>query len=225
MATHAPTRSQGRRATRRPPGRRAAKDAPRTIRELRLARAGKEPAPAALDNPLREGLRLERVPDPAALVLFGATGDLSHRKVFPALSQLWRTNLLPHEFGLVAVGRRPYDDDDVPGRDRAVAREVLAGAGRTEAEGGVPRPRSRTTAATSATPPRSTGWRSASRRSTWSTGRASNLLFYLATQPSAFPRSSPSSGGAGSTTRITTAAGAGSSSRSRSGATSSPRSG
>jgi glucose-6-phosphate 1-dehydrogenase len=87
------------------------KDAPRTIRDLRLARAGKrKAAPATLDNPLREGLRLERVPDPAALVLFGATGDLAHRKVIPALYQLWRTNLLPHEFMLVAVARRPYDD-------------------------------------------------------------------------------------------------------------------
>ena len=45
------------------------------------------------------------------LVLFGATGDLAHRKVIPALYQFWRTNLLPHEFQLVAVGRREYDDD------------------------------------------------------------------------------------------------------------------
>jgi len=45
------------------------------------------------------------------MVLFGATGDLSHRKVFPALAQLWRTNLLPQDWMLVAVGRRWYDDD------------------------------------------------------------------------------------------------------------------
>ena len=45
------------------------------------------------------------------MVLFGSTGDLCHRKVFPALAQLWRTNLLPHEFVLLAIGRRPYDDD------------------------------------------------------------------------------------------------------------------
>ncbi len=90
-----------------------AKDAPRTIRELRLARDGKRRSAAPkLDNPLREGLRLERVPDPVCFVLFGATGDLAHRKVVPALYQLWRTNLLPHEFMLVAVGRRPYRDDD-----------------------------------------------------------------------------------------------------------------
>src|SRR4029077_6867488 len=66
---------------------------------------------ARLTNPLREGLRLERMPDPFIFVLFGATGDLSHRKVVPALYQLWRSNLLPHEFVLVAIGRRTYSDD------------------------------------------------------------------------------------------------------------------
>ena len=89
------------------------KDAPRTMRDLRLASEGKKrPATgkAAL-NPLREGLRLERVPDPATFVLFGATGDLAHRKVIPALYHLWRTHLLPHEFMIVALGRRDYTDE------------------------------------------------------------------------------------------------------------------
>jgi glucose-6-phosphate 1-dehydrogenase len=85
---------------------------PKTIRQERLARDGKRRRPSQHPdvNPLREGLRLERVPDPHVAVLFGATGDLSHRKVFPALAQLWRTNLLPADWALVAVGRRPYDD-------------------------------------------------------------------------------------------------------------------
>jgi glucose-6-phosphate 1-dehydrogenase len=85
---------------------------PRTIREERLARNGKRRRPTHHTevNPLREGLRLERVPDPHVFVLFGATGDLSHRKVFPALAQLWRTNLLPADWAVVAIGRRPYDD-------------------------------------------------------------------------------------------------------------------
>jgi glucose-6-phosphate 1-dehydrogenase len=91
---------------------RPADDSPRTAFELRLARAGKRRAsPKAAANPLRVGLRLERMPDPALFVLFGATGDLAHRKVVPALFQLWRTNLLPHEFALVAIGRRPYTDE------------------------------------------------------------------------------------------------------------------
>ncbi|HEX3427174.1 MAG TPA: hypothetical protein VHS36_00060, partial [Candidatus Limnocylindrales bacterium] len=97
-----------------------AKDVPRTMKELRLARQSRrKPPPKLDDNPLREGLRLERVPDPSVLVLFGATGDLAHRKVIPALYQLWRTNLLPHEFVIVAIGRRDYTDDALRAEYRA----------------------------------------------------------------------------------------------------------
>ena len=96
------------------------KDAPRTMKDLR----DRPPASGSRrrkpdDNPLREGLRLERVPDPSTLVLFGATGDLAHRKVIPALYQLWRTNLLPHEFVLLAIGRRDYDDETLRADFRA----------------------------------------------------------------------------------------------------------
>ena len=98
-----------------PGGSKPAKDVPRTMRELRLARALKRKPERStdkhMDNPLREGLRLERMPDPFVFVLFGGTGDLAHRKVIPALYQLWRTNLLPHEFMLIAIGRRPYSDE------------------------------------------------------------------------------------------------------------------
>jgi glucose-6-phosphate 1-dehydrogenase len=97
-----------------------AKDAPRTMKDVRIARQGKKkPSPKQEDNPLREGLRLERVPDPSTLVLFGCTGDLAHRKVIPALYQLWRTNLLPHEFVILAVGRRDYDDEELRAEYRA----------------------------------------------------------------------------------------------------------
>jgi glucose-6-phosphate 1-dehydrogenase len=88
------------------------KEAPRTMRDLRLFRETHRRSPTrATKNPLRDGLRLERVPEPGVVTLFGATGDLAHRKVIPALYQLWRTNLLPHEFMLLAIGRRPYDDE------------------------------------------------------------------------------------------------------------------
>ena len=100
------------------------------MRDLRLARdARRKPAPKADENPLREGLRLERVPDPHVLVVFGATGDLAHRKVFPALYQLWRTNLLPHEWMLVAVGRRPYDDETFRAEIRAKSLEPYSRVG------------------------------------------------------------------------------------------------
>jgi glucose-6-phosphate 1-dehydrogenase len=92
------------------------KDAPRTMKELRLARAGKRSSRAKpMENVLREGLRLARIPDPCVLVLFGSTGDLAHRKVLPALYHLWRTDLLPHEFRVLAIGRRPFDDESFRG--------------------------------------------------------------------------------------------------------------
>jgi glucose-6-phosphate 1-dehydrogenase len=90
------------------------------MREARLARRGRRARrPSGPPNPLREGLRLERMPDPCAFVLFGGTGDLAHRKVVPALLQLWRTHLLPHEFVIVAIGRRPFDDDSFRAELRA----------------------------------------------------------------------------------------------------------
>src|ERR1700730_4684951 len=39
-------------------------------------------------NPLREGLSTRAVPQPCAIVIFGATGDLTHRKLVPALYNL-----------------------------------------------------------------------------------------------------------------------------------------
>jgi glucose-6-phosphate 1-dehydrogenase len=104
------------RTDRRPkgPGRPAtAPPVARTALQLRQAAtsARRHSRPDPDKNPLREGLRLERVPDPCAFVLFGATGDLAHRKVIPAIYQLWRTNLLPAEFSLVAVARRPYTNE------------------------------------------------------------------------------------------------------------------
>ena len=41
-------------------------------------------------NPLREGLPRERMPDPATLVIFGASGDLTRRKLIPALFRLFQ---------------------------------------------------------------------------------------------------------------------------------------
>ena len=63
-------------------------------------------------NPLRIGTRLERIPDPCQVVIFGATGDLAHRKILPALYNLRRAGLLPPESGVLAFARRPYGDDE-----------------------------------------------------------------------------------------------------------------
>ena len=127
-------RRRPRRPTRRrrpSPDRRGAADqpipaqprrAPRT-RRARCASSGSPARASGRREPSRSRTSCARACASSAsrtrrsLVLFGATGDLAHRKVIPALYQLWRTNLLPHEFVLVAIGRRPYDDDDVPRRD------------------------------------------------------------------------------------------------------------
>ena len=55
-------------------------------------------------NPLEEGLRRRRTPEPCALTIFGASGDLTQRKLFPALYALAIRDLLPPTFGVVGVG-------------------------------------------------------------------------------------------------------------------------
>ena len=61
-------------------------------------------------NPLREGLQLARTPEPCALVIFGASGDLTRRKLFPAIYSLAARNLLPEEFAIVGVARTEETD-------------------------------------------------------------------------------------------------------------------
>src|SRR5215213_10502814 len=68
-------------------------------------------AAVLMQNPLREGLRLERTPEPCALVIFGATGDLTRRKLIPALYQLSHDRLLPANIAVVGFARRDWSDD------------------------------------------------------------------------------------------------------------------
>ena len=56
-------------------------------------------------NPLAEGLHDYRVADPAVMVIFGATGDLSGRKLLPALYNLAKQRSLPAGFSVVGTGR------------------------------------------------------------------------------------------------------------------------
>jgi glucose-6-phosphate 1-dehydrogenase len=62
-------------------------------------------------NPLRLGLRMHRTPEPCAVVIFGATGDLTHRKLVPALYNLQRKRLLPPGFSVIGAARRDWSDD------------------------------------------------------------------------------------------------------------------
>jgi len=65
----------------------------------------------ALPNPLRQGLVEERIPEPATMVIFGASGDLARRKLLPALYSLTRDRLLPSRFAVLGFGRHAQDDD------------------------------------------------------------------------------------------------------------------
>ena len=58
------------------------------------------------ENPLREGLIGDRQPEPCAMVIFGASGDLTKRKLVPALYTLARERLLPAGFAIVGMARR-----------------------------------------------------------------------------------------------------------------------
>jgi glucose-6-phosphate 1-dehydrogenase len=48
----------------------------------------------------------ERIPEPTAVVIFGASGDLTKRKLLPALFHLEQAGLLPEHFRIVGVARR-----------------------------------------------------------------------------------------------------------------------
>src|SRR5437764_3990133 len=62
-------------------------------------------------NPLREGLSTRAVPQACAIVIFGATGDLTHRKLIPALYNLAADGELPPAVAVVGFARRPKTDE------------------------------------------------------------------------------------------------------------------
>ncbi|MFE2353248.1 glucose-6-phosphate dehydrogenase [Streptomyces parvulus] len=71
-------------------------------------------APLDWSNPLRDpqDRRLPRIAGPSGLVIFGVTGDLSRRKLMPAVYDLANRGLLPPGFSLVGFARRDWEDQD-----------------------------------------------------------------------------------------------------------------
>jgi glucose-6-phosphate 1-dehydrogenase len=72
------------------------------------------PFPAVRSNPLRDprDRRLPRVAGPCGMVIFGVTGDLSRKKLMPAIYDLANRGLLPPGFALVGFARRDWADQD-----------------------------------------------------------------------------------------------------------------
>src|SRR5438067_1965783 len=85
-------------------------------------------------NPLRSHLSRGLALEPCAIVLFGATGDLTHRKLAPALYHLAREGNLPSEYAIVGFARRDWSDD----RFREELRKTLEEDGIADLDGSWP---------------------------------------------------------------------------------------
>jgi glucose-6-phosphate 1-dehydrogenase len=72
------------------------------------------------ENPLATGLEHTPV-DPTTMVIFGATGDLAHRKLLPAIYNLAHEGALPERFNLVGFAVEQHDDDSF----RTMMREAI----------------------------------------------------------------------------------------------------
>jgi glucose-6-phosphate 1-dehydrogenase len=84
-------------------------------------------AVATEPNPLREGLEQERVPEASCLVIFGASGDLTQRKLIPALYSLAHDGLLPAGQTIIGLARPEHTDESF----RAAMREACEKHART----------------------------------------------------------------------------------------------
>ncbi len=85
-----------------------------------------------LENPLRVGLRQTRVPEPQILVIFGASGDLTQRKLVPAIYQMKLDRRLPPEITVVGVARREWSHDYFREQMREGVEEFGGGIGSEE---------------------------------------------------------------------------------------------
>lgn len=79
-------------------------------------------------NPLRTGLRLEATAPPCVLVIFGATGDLTKRKLLPSIYRLSQQRLVPGEFAVLGIARHEMNDDEF----RAAMKQAVSEFGAEE---------------------------------------------------------------------------------------------
>ena len=76
-----------------------------------------------IENPLLEGLPIARRPEPCTMVIFGASGDLTKRKLFPALYSLAYRQMLPEKFSVLGVARTEGTDNEFRERMKAAVQE------------------------------------------------------------------------------------------------------
>ncbi len=94
-----------------------------TIGGALTAERPKSELPNRSVNPLRTGLQADRNPQACAMVIFGVSGDLTSRKLMPALYDLYVTVPLPPGFSIVGISRRDWSDDDFRTEMREAVKE------------------------------------------------------------------------------------------------------
>ena len=77
------------------------------------------------ENPLLEGLQLRRRPEPCVLTIFWASGDLTRRKIFPALYALAFRDLLSEHFAVLGVARTKQSTEEFVSAMDAAVREFF----------------------------------------------------------------------------------------------------
>ncbi|MDQ3980381.1 MAG: glucose-6-phosphate dehydrogenase, partial [Actinomycetota bacterium] len=139
-----------------------------------------------IENPLVEPTA-DRVAPPAVLVVFGASGDLTSRKLMPAIERLALRRLLPGGFSVVGVARTEMDDEDF--REHIRSAVEASGGGGDEAKhvwdaftGGV-----RYVAGDYAFNETFDQLRDILEELDRERGTSGNRLYYLATPPATFP--------------------------------------
>src|ERR1051325_1661040 len=81
------------------------------------------PTNSVLSNPLREGPATRAGPQPCVVVIFGATGDLTMRKLIPALYNIAADGELPPALAVVGFARRPKSDEQFRGEQEEATRK------------------------------------------------------------------------------------------------------
>jgi len=128
-----------------------------------------------------------QVPDPFTLVIFGASGDLTRRKLVPAVFSLFCEGLLPEKFSIVGFARREKSDDTF----REEMHEAVKTFARVQPiDESRWREFARNVHYHQSTFEDTSGYRSLKQRLESLAGQSNapcNCLFYLATQPTQFP--------------------------------------
>src|ERR1051326_15026 len=79
----------------------------------------------ALDNPFQDPLRFERKLPECAVVIFGANGDLTKRKLLPALYRLAHERRLPPGMAILGISRTPLSDDQFRDKMRESVKQFI----------------------------------------------------------------------------------------------------